>query len=357
MKNRIIGFDLARAYAIFGMFIVNFNTVFGSHTNTNGLSGFLNLFNGNSSSLFVILAGMGVSLLVSKATSPEERRNTRKIISKRAWFLFFLGVVFYNWWPADILHFYGGYMHLAVFMLFVPRIYYIWAALICIVVFHGLLFIIPFDTGWDFSNFLYKDFWTVSGFIRNTLYNGWNPIFPWMAYFFLGMYLGKLDWQNKSIHRKATLISGAIFLIFFLTKEFAGTITSDKDLQFFLTADYLPPFFPFIASTASYGVLIICLFVYLGEKTQHYQLSAILASTGQLTLTHYLSHLTLGFISLSLITGKELNFDLIHATPTAPWILLVFAVCYFILSCAFSYQWKKRFKNGPVESLMRKISG
>jgi hypothetical protein len=40
-KNRIIGFDLARAYAIFGMFIVTFNTVFGSHTNHEGLSGFL----------------------------------------------------------------------------------------------------------------------------------------------------------------------------------------------------------------------------------------------------------------------------------------------------------------------------
>ncbi len=39
MKTRIIGFDLARAYAIFGMFIVNFNTVFGSHTNHTGLSG------------------------------------------------------------------------------------------------------------------------------------------------------------------------------------------------------------------------------------------------------------------------------------------------------------------------------
>ncbi len=40
MKNRIIGFNLARAYAIFGMFIVNFNTVFGNHTNHNGVSGY-----------------------------------------------------------------------------------------------------------------------------------------------------------------------------------------------------------------------------------------------------------------------------------------------------------------------------
>lgn len=66
MKTRIIGFDLTRSYAIFGIFIVNFNTVFGSHSNHNGLSGFLNLFNGNSSTLFVMLAGMGVSLMTSR---------------------------------------------------------------------------------------------------------------------------------------------------------------------------------------------------------------------------------------------------------------------------------------------------
>ena len=82
MKTRIIGFDLARAYAIFGMFIVNFNTVFGSHTNHNGLSGFLNLFNGNSSTLFVMLAGMGVALMTNRNDyTLEERKNIKSRIT------------------------------------------------------------------------------------------------------------------------------------------------------------------------------------------------------------------------------------------------------------------------------------
>ena len=39
--NRIIGFDLARAYAILGMFIVNFNFCFGSFQNNTPIGQFL----------------------------------------------------------------------------------------------------------------------------------------------------------------------------------------------------------------------------------------------------------------------------------------------------------------------------
>lgn len=196
MNNRIIGFYLARAYAIFGMFLVNFNTVFGSHTNHNGLSGFLNLFNGNLSSLFTMLAGMGVLLITNRTNySIEERKNTRDVITKRSWFLFGLGVPFYLWWPADILHFYGGYMHMAVLIIFLPKKYYLYGALFAIPAFHFLLSVIPYENGWDFDTLMYTDFWTLQGFLRNTFYNGWNSIFPWIAYYFVGMYLGRMDWK------------------------------------------------------------------------------------------------------------------------------------------------------------------
>jgi uncharacterized protein len=81
MNQRIIGFDLARAYAIFGMFIVNFNYCFGSVMQTNEpLGRFLNLFTGNSTSIFIILAGMGVSLLANKTeNSAEEKAKLRSV--------------------------------------------------------------------------------------------------------------------------------------------------------------------------------------------------------------------------------------------------------------------------------------
>lgn len=152
MKNRTVGFDLARACAVFGMFIVNFNTVFGSHTATTGLNGLLNLFNGRSSSTFVILAGMGVALMTNRNgyTALEKSALRRKVVV-RSWFLFALGLLLYSWWPADILHFYGGYTHIATLVLFAPKRAYLWVAGAAIIIFHGLFLLIPFDDGWNFT--------------------------------------------------------------------------------------------------------------------------------------------------------------------------------------------------------------
>ena len=185
MKKRIIGFDLARAYAIFGMFIVNFNMVFGNHDDHSTLGKLLVLFSGHSSTVFVILAGMGVALMNNRLQeyTSKDRKILRNTILKRAAFLFLFGMLFCLWWPADILHFYGGYMSIGALLVFMDKKYYLITAAIAIILFHLLLLIIPFETGWNFSTFGYTDFYTVSGFLRNTLYNGWNSILPWFAYF------------------------------------------------------------------------------------------------------------------------------------------------------------------------------
>ena len=329
-------------------------TGFSNHT---GLSGFLNLFNGNSSTLFVMLAGMGASLMTNRNDyTLEERKNIKSIITKRSWFLFVLGVVFYLWWPADILHFYGGYMHIAVLFIFVPKKYFLYAAATAIIVFHVLLTIIPYDTGWNFETLMYNDFWTFKGFLRNTFYNGWNSIFPWIAYFLLGMYLGRLDWKDNKTPKKVLFIGITVYLITFLIQLFATSITQNKDLVFYLTADYLPPFVPFMLGTASFGLILISIFIFIGNKVGDTKIAIILASTGQLTLTHYIAHLVLGLLLLSIITGKTLSYNLLKEIPTNPIIILTFAITYFLLSCTFSYLWTKKFKNGPLEMLMRKIS-
>ena len=243
MQQRIIGFDLARAYAIFGMFIVNFNFSFGSiMAPTDTVGHFLNIFTGNSTAIFIICAGMGVSLMTNRNEyNKEEKAKLKSIILKRSWFLFALGLLLYNWWSGDILHFYGGYMHLAAFLLFVPKRYYLLGALLAIIIFHFLLFVIPIDTSWDFTAFKYKDFWTPIGFLRNTFYNGWNSIFPWISYFLIGMWLGRLNWQDKLIKRNIFLIGLVVFIIIqalllMVRHHFFNTFWSD-----YIMAEYFPP--------------------------------------------------------------------------------------------------------------------
>ncbi len=358
MKQRIIGFDLARAYAILGMFIVNFNTVFGSLTDKSILGQFLSLFSGNSSTTFVILAGMGIALMTNRDTyNDDEKTQLRTIISRRSWFLFAIGLLLYVWWPADILHYYGGYMHLAILILFVPKKYYLWAAFGAILVFHALLLVIPYETGWNFNTLEYTDFWTINGFIRNTFYNGWNAIFPWVAYFFAGMWLGRLDWSNIKTQKKMFFTGLCLYLFIQALQFYAVNAELNKDLLMYITADYLPPFLPFMLSTFGFALILISTFMFIGGRVGHHKYAQIFTATGQMTLTHYISHLTIGMVIFALMTGKTYSGHASATAATSPIFILLFAVSYFILTCLFSYLWTKKFKNGPIETLMRKISG
>jgi uncharacterized protein len=358
MTKRIIGFDLARAYAILGMFIVNFNTVFGSHNDQSYMGRFLGLFNGNSSTIFVILAGMGVSLMSNRSGYTDaEKKQLRSVVLKRSWFLFFIGLLLYIWWPADILHFYGGYMHIAALLLFVNRKYYLWTAGIAILIFHLLLLVIDYQKGWNFETLEYTDFWTIGGFLRNTFYNGWNPILPWIAFFMLGMWLGRLNWNDANTRKQIFITGAGIFACMELLQVMAFNNFFSEYLKFYITADYLPPFLPFMLSTAGFGLAVIAICFYIGEKFSTTRWLQVLATTGKMTLTHYIVHLTTGMILLGAINGKNPLTTIDRMIPLEPIYIFCYAILFFILSIAFSYFWNRKFKNGPMEMLMRKITG
>jgi uncharacterized membrane protein YeiB len=340
------------------MYIVNFNIVFGNHSDTTWAGKFLSLFNGNSSTVFVMLAGMGVALMSNRTNySFEEQKRLKATIAKRGWFLFALGLLLYVWWPADILHFYGGYMHVAALLVFVKRRYYLVVAGLVIVMFHILLLVIPYETGWDFTTLLYKDFWTISGFLRNTFYNGWNPIFPWIAYFTIGMYLGRIDWSPQKT-QVTMFITGAILYLSILVLQVASNNAAlNEDLKFYIQADYLPPFLPFILSTAGFGLMVITAFMFISHYVSSSKVANELAKTGQMTLTHYISHLTIGMIIFSLITNRQFEGKMNDEAPVHPLFIFAYSLIYFFMSYYFSRLWAARFKYGPFEMIMRKVSG
>jgi uncharacterized protein len=360
MNQRIIGFDLARAYAIFGMFIVNFNFSFGSIITPSDKTGwFLSLFTGNSTAIFIICAGMGVSLMTNKSNfSKEDKSILKSKILKRSWFLFALGLLLYNWWHGDILHFYGGYMHFASLLLFTPKKYYLWLAVLCITIFYILFLIIPIESGWDFTNYNYIDFWTPIGFLRNTFYNGWNSIFPWFTYFLLGMWLGRLKWQLKNTKRNIFSIGLILFIVIQTLRQFAKNGHFNTFWSNFITAEYFPPFLPFMLVTIGFALMVITICMYIGEQFQNSIFINALQKTGQMTLSLYVIHLTLGMFLFAQLSNKHYPNGLLQTEdPIASIYILIYAILFFFLSVLFSVFWIKKFKNGPLETLMRKISG
>lgn len=359
MKKRIIGFDLARAYAIFGMFIVNFNMVFGNHDDFSPLGKFLVLFSGHSSTVFVILAGMGVALMTNRIQeyTPEDKKRLYKTILKRAAFLFIFGMLFCLWWPADILHLYGGYMSIGALLVFMDKKYYLIAAALAVVIFHLLLMILPFETGWHLATLEYPDFWTVSGFIRNTFYNGWNPIFPWFAYFAIGLYLGRLDWTLKQTQQKV-FGTGLILYLFVEGIRYGSTFLDlNTETLEFIHADYIPPVLPFFLNTIGFGMMLITGFMFISQYISEKNWAIDLARTGQMTLTHYISHLSIGLIIPALFQGKNYSEVTAGKDPLEPLYILLYSVGFFIISLYFSKIWNRKFKQGPLEMLMRKITG
>lgn len=356
-NTRIIGFDLARTYAIFGMFIVNFNIVFGNFSDDTGLNYILSMFSGNSATVFVMLAGMGVALMTNRKNNTNKNRlRLRSTILKRALFLFVIGLLLQSFWPADILHFYGGYMTLAAFLLFLNRKYYLWAAAIIVLIFHIVFLIIPFETNWNFETFDYNNFWTLKGFATNFFYNGWNPVFPWLAFFLLGLYLGRLNWQEPNTQKRMFALGLIIYLSVLSMQYLVNTYSNNIEFKEVMNADYLPPLLPFILSTTGFGFMLISIFMFLGNFAVDKVWVNNLAKVGQMTLTHYIFHLTIGLVLFAEISGKKFNEHEIGQDFVKPEYILLFSVSYFILSFVFSILWARKFKNGPFESLMRKIS-
>jgi uncharacterized membrane protein YeiB len=105
MKQRVTGFDLAGALAIFGMVIVNFKIVMNAETGNMLLMNFAGAFEGRASALFVILAGVGVIFMTNKARESSDGAlvlKNRLSLIKRGLSLIAIGLVFTPIWEADI---------------------------------------------------------------------------------------------------------------------------------------------------------------------------------------------------------------------------------------------------------------
>jgi uncharacterized membrane protein YeiB len=62
-------------------------------------------------------------------------------------------------------------------------------------------------------------------------------------------------------------------------------------------------------------------------------------------------------IVLALLTGRPYVAQINAHAALQPGYILLYALGYFVLSVLLSHWWSCRFKNGPLEALMRWMSG
>ena len=355
---RIIGYDFARALAILGMIIVNFAVVMGAETNGPiWLQWFVGLLEGRAAAIFVILAGVGLSLLSQKARLAHDVTRLarhRSALWKRAIFLFVVGLIFTPVWPADILHFYGVYLAIGACLLVVPDRDLWKMALGSTFLFVLLLFFLNYDAGWNWTTLTYRDFWTPRGMLRHLLFNGFHPVFPWIAFLFIGMWLGRQNLPDSAIRTRLLTVCAGIFIVTeslsWLLTRFVKAVVHGSDLADMLAlVDSAPippmPFYIFSAGSAACIVILFCI-----TLTQHYAEARwvrALVATGQLALTLYVAHVVVGMGGLELM-GRLNNQSLAFA--------VTIAMIFYAAGVAFSVVWRKHFTRGPLEAVMRSIT-
>jgi len=122
---RIPGIDVARSLAILGMVLVNFKyQMDAAYNGPAWLVWISDRADGRAAALFVVLAGLGVSLRSRRAREDPTTHlgPERRALLQRAVLLFGLGLLNLHMWDWDILHFYGVYLALAALLLRLPSL-------------------------------------------------------------------------------------------------------------------------------------------------------------------------------------------------------------------------------------------
>jgi len=354
VKGRIVGFDVARAFAILGMMLVNYKIVFAQGiVKFENVNNFIGLFEGRAAAVFLILAGIGLRIMTKKGYDSGDkiiRDMERRTILKRAGFLMILGTILYVvfGWSADILHYYGVYMILVCLFLYLDK-WTVLASAMGITVFSALLQIfMDYQLGWNATFTDYLDMNTLNGLLRNTFFNGYHPVFPWFAFILIGLVIGQLDFRDKQVV-KGVIVSGLSFAV--LTEGLSHYLiewSSNAELMiyFFDTKPMNPTLFYIFAATGwAMAFIGVCVLGFKANSNSKLTKSLIL--TGQMALTHYVVHVIDVLVLFQIIDGLKYRDES---------FVLILSFVVFALMTVFSSYWAKQYKRGPLEWVMRKVA-
>ncbi len=305
VSKKIYGLDVARSLAIFIMIFVNFETVFAKETTEGFLSVFFTILHGKGAALFVVLAGVGISLMLKFSLNSDNwelLKHKKTILLKRALFLFVLGLFCLWFWPADILHYYGFYISLGV--LFVGyKSHWLWIVAL-VMIYPMILEVVDYDMGWNWKMLEYEGFWELTGFLRHLFINGFHPLLPWVAFVFAGIWLGRVSLLNRVVQKRILILSITIFVItqiisnILLKMALSSDMFTLEDAIAIFGTEPMPPLPLYMISSISLSFFIIVLCIIIAEKYRHSRFVYVSVVSGQLALTHYVGHIVIGVLGV-----------------------------------------------------------
>ncbi len=361
---RIVSLDVTRTIALFGIIVLNYHGYlnFSGALSTSRQSIFerwWHPFNGVLANPFpvgfVLIAGMGVSLMIGATNSKQLVTEIRWRLARRGLFLLALGYGI-NWvWPGTILPYYGAFF-------LVASVIAIWSKAKLILLGLIAMIVAAVIEWWRFEQSLEGNFtgWlspaepnTPRNFLIRIFIDYTHPLFPWLAFFITGILLGRIYLRIKVIRLKLVAISIAAIAISYSLNSIVNSATNsqsnrDKSLRHLVSTRPFDRGLLYVISTI--GVVVAVFFVvdFLCERYKDSTIIQTARITGQMTLTIYLAHI---FIYNAVVNWWQL------VTPTGLDTAMTMSLAVYISAIIWSNWWHNRFGHGPVERVYRRFGG
>ena len=360
--SRLIGLDVTRAIALIGVVVMNFHGTLHNWLNdwsigTDFWHRVFNVYTGALSTrfaaTFVLVAGIGTALFSQKVYANRQNiAKHRMRLVRRGAVLLFGGYFLNHAWPGTILFYYGAYFILsAIFIVWKSRsILFLSAvtalAATAIASWEANRQRAGYSTAWLHPQEIHN----LKDFLLRIFVDYTHPVFPWLAFFCIGIVMGRNLEMIKSKRRAILMLCFALIVLCYSVSAILDHFDlRSNEIVYWLTS--LHPFnrsLLYTVSTAAIAGVAFVVISQLAERYQHKKLVVHLQRSGQLTLSLYLLHVLAFYIFVNwtqLISSSGLD--------TA----LLFAGGFWIFAITIASWWQHHFGQGPVERLYRVIGG
>ncbi|MAB88857.1 MAG: hypothetical protein CMJ90_05305 [Planctomycetes bacterium] len=362
------GYDLARFVAVFGVVVVDMVLQVAFDFSKPGMiedGPFLlawgqRMWWGRASAMLAVVAGAGLGLMFKPTDDAETLSRKRRTVLKRALFLWVVGHLWHSstLWEFSILHYYAFFLAFGVlFARTRPRALLGTAiGVMAVGVAYQLLYGEPpstdLDVGWEDPLRMWElAYWNPVRQLTEVLLDGQYPVFPWLAFILIGMWVVRIGVDRVEVRRR--VLGGSLFVmgVSFLAWWSVRQLTDDGTALFLTTINRDGSMPLYVLTAGCQAVVFLCLSMSVAAMWPSRRWMAPLIATGQMTFTIYIVHILVGGGS------RQGLFDLVGFPPgeglVAGWTRVAVFLSVAITAC---HLWKKRFGRGPLEALMRRCS-
>ncbi|MFI0822046.1 DUF418 domain-containing protein [Streptomyces sp. NPDC021098] len=375
---RLVGVDLARALAVFGMFTVHVGPLPSPESGGVG-NWIMNLANGRASALFATLAGFSLMLIAGRFEPKTglAGRQAKARIAIRAVVLLALGtaLAMTNFGGAGILNFYGVYFLLALPLVRLRARTLATIAVALAVVAPQVAFGLRALLNESIVNSInaYDPIARLCGVgVLDLLLTGLYPVITWMTFVVTGMALGRLDLTSGAVQRRLAVLGPALIVLGYGDSWLAlrvsggaqeimsgppaakdpgmGSGSFDMDIGgelegpdawgLLAAEPHTGSTFDLVGSLGIAITVLLCVTVAMARLPWLRRLATPIIAVGTMSLTIYVGHI----LVILALPG---------AAATPPESASVALLTWFIVGATlFAAIWSRFFRRGPLEYLL-----